>query len=527
MDCGLRDAAAEEEQGVTIDAKVIDASEPISVGISVEFPCHLVEVGQVNLTQSGGDATTEAAISGSWIWKVSYSTKKDLDRGRIKDYDGTVKYWSSNGWIVLLNAKEEPIAVQLLSEGQCVKPGAKVNFSHHSVTVRLLLSGLPSDLGPFEGVSAASTSEVSVEESQSGEPASRSEDSISDHTGIAQQLGSIVPSIDVTHCMGHAPRTPNPLVMSLDFSDGQAFRSQVRKIFGTTVHPLGKANHFLMVVSFGYSKFKLNEEAVGLALESCLGGLCDDLSVIQLTDRVFRFLVASRNGASSEVPLSNVQSFKNSAETVAKSSHDHVMNDSSNGQLSQDLDPFGINKLVDDMAYRVWNCGKCLSMGHKTAACTNQIRCRGCFSYRHIRKECLKIKYAKKWAPKKKAPCTSDIVERTGSDMDTTPDDCPAPEQDISFPCPVSESKPPEDLPAPNPTPPPLPSLLFRPSMANFEIDPAMWLPPGHQIIDGGPTRLPRTFYTPSVRPPRRHETICVAELLPPPPQALVSLWRE
>ncbi|KAM0880621.1 hypothetical protein ACQ4PT_033457 [Festuca glaucescens] len=445
-------------EGVTIDAKVIDASEPISVGISVEFPCHLVEVGQVNLTQSGGDATTEAAISGSWIWKVSYSTKKDLDRGRIKDYDGTVKYWSSNGWIVLLNAKEEPIAVQLLSEGQCVKPGAKVNFSHHSVTVRLLLSGLPSDLGPFEGVSAASTSEVSVEESQSGEPASRSEDSISDHTGIAQQLGSIVPSIDVTHCMGHAPRTPNPLVMSLDFSDGQAFRSQ---------------------------------------------------------------------GASSEVPLSNVQSFKNSAETVAKSSHDHVMNDSSNGQLSQDLDPFGINKLVDDMAYRVWNCGKCLSMGHKTAACTNQIRCRGCFSYRHIRKECLKIKYAKKWAPKKKAPCTSDIVERTGSDMDTTPDDCPAPEQDISFPCPVSESKPPEDLPAPNPTPPPLPSLLFRPSMANFEIDPAMWLPPGHQIIDGGPTRLPRTFYTPSVRPPRRHETICVAELLPPPPQALVSLWRE
>jgi hypothetical protein len=63
--------------------------------------------------------------------------------------------------------------------------------------------------------------------------------------------------------------------------------------------------------------------------------------------------------------------------------------------------------------------------------------------------------------------------------------------------------------------------------MANFEVDPAPWLPPGHQIIDGGPTRLPRTFYTPAVRPPRRNETICTAELLPPPPQALVPFWRE
>jgi hypothetical protein len=37
--------------------------------------------------------------------------------------------------------------------------------------------------------------------------------------------------------------------------------------------------------------------------------------------------------------------------------------------------------------------------------------------------------------------------------------------------------------------------------MANFEVDLARWLPLGHHIIDGGPTRLPRTFYNPSINP--------------------------
>jgi hypothetical protein len=32
--------------------------------------------------------------------------------------------------------------------------------------------------------------------------------------------------------------------------------------------------------------------------------------------------------------------------------------------------------LIDDMAFQVWKCSKCLSMGHVTKACTNLIRCR-------------------------------------------------------------------------------------------------------------------------------------------------------
>jgi hypothetical protein len=50
-----------------------------------------------------------------------------------------------------------------------------------------------------------------------------------------------------------------------------------------------------MAVSFGQAKFKLQNASVSLALESCLGGLSDDLSVIQLRDRVFRFSVGTRS----------------------------------------------------------------------------------------------------------------------------------------------------------------------------------------------------------------------------------------
>ena len=45
------------------------------------------------------------------------------------------------------------------------------------------------------------------------------------------------------------------------------------------------------------------------------------------------------------------------------------------------------------------------------------------------------------------------------------------------------------------------------------------FVPPGFEIIDGGPLRLPRTFFTPSTAPDRRHEeyAIGIVELEPLP----------
>jgi hypothetical protein len=62
--------------------------------------------------------------------------------------------------------------------------------------------------------------------------------------------------------------------------------------------------------------------------------------------------------------------------------------------------------------------------------------------------------------------------------------------------------------------------------MANFELDPARWLPQGHQIIDGGAARLPRTFYNALVPPPRCHSNICTAVLILPLPPLDEEHWR-
>uniref|UniRef100_A0A8I7B735 DUF7597 domain-containing protein n=1 Tax=Hordeum vulgare subsp. vulgare TaxID=112509 RepID=A0A8I7B735_HORVV len=54
--------------------------------------------------------------------------------------------------------------------------------------------------------------------------------------------------------------------------------------------------------------------------------------------------------------------------------------------------------------------------------------------------------------------------------------------------------------------------------MANFELDPEFFLPSGHNIIDGGPDRLPRTYTTPAVPITRRHERFVIADVHPAPP---------
>uniref|UniRef100_A0ACD5VMQ6 Uncharacterized protein n=1 Tax=Avena sativa TaxID=4498 RepID=A0ACD5VMQ6_AVESA len=62
--------------------------------------------------------------------------------------------------------------------------------------------------------------------------------------------------------------------------------------------------------------------------------------------------------------------------------------------------------------------------------------------------------------------------------------------------------------------------------MANFEVEPERWLPWGHQIIDGGGTRLPRTYYYAAQDPLPQHQAWCVAIVEPKPPGALQEQWR-
>uniref|UniRef100_A0A8I7B0V3 DUF7597 domain-containing protein n=1 Tax=Hordeum vulgare subsp. vulgare TaxID=112509 RepID=A0A8I7B0V3_HORVV len=64
--------------------------------------------------------------------------------------------------------------------------------------------------------------------------------------------------------------------------------------------------------------------------------------------------------------------------------------------------------------------------------------------------------------------------------------------------------------------------------MANFELDSEFFLPSGHNIIDGGPDRLPRTYTTPAVPITRRHECFVIADVHPAPPtDNLVQVRQE
>jgi hypothetical protein len=76
----------------------------------------------------------------------------------------------------------------------------------------------------------------------------------------------------------------------------------------------------------------------------------------------------------------------------AVSNADSVSPEKESGPSAAD----GLQSVVDDIAYQFWACGKCLSMGHDTTACTNQIRCKGYFHYGHIKKNCFGKKEKKR-----------------------------------------------------------------------------------------------------------------------------------
>jgi hypothetical protein len=354
--------------------------------------------------------------------------------------------------------------------------------------------------------------------------------------------------------------------LGLDFSSGIIFAKRARSEFYITVHPTKDSMHFTMVVSFGRSKFRLSEDNVSLALESAIGGLCDELKVSLIRDRIFSFTVSCKQigfmilqkrvhscpqfkcyfhlwgrggpnwgrefadwqrecqqewtlispskrvvqmgfnamraaGRLKSALRSNSQTrrklqfatienypackgyrYPASAELIQdlvqggydlsesekipaapdpvtywteaepriqfgvaphckiskplvpiihctqsepsiqfSMNHpieqelpvlDHVqasvhqapvsnLNTALQGQdtgIGPELSDDGLKEfeeMIDQMVYRVWECGRCLRMGHKTHDCPNDIRCRACFSYGHIAKQCLN-KFGKK-----------------------------------------------------------------------------------------------------------------------------------
>ena len=91
------------------------------------------------------------AIPPSWRWKITYTTSSDLDRDRVKPYDGSIHLWSNALWIVLKDAKGKVLVSRKLSCGEAIRVGSKVLFASHSALVSACLeSPLGASLECFE-----------------------------------------------------------------------------------------------------------------------------------------------------------------------------------------------------------------------------------------------------------------------------------------------------------------------------------------------------------------------------------------
>ncbi|TVU20466.1 hypothetical protein EJB05_36674, partial [Eragrostis curvula] len=84
---------------------------------------------------------------------------------------------------------------------------------------------------------------------------------------------------------------------NLDFQPGLQFQQLVRDRFGHsfTVSSPSPVNEFFLVASFGRSAIRINEESVGLILQSCLGGVAKDFRVQLQKDWCFRFSVSCKS----------------------------------------------------------------------------------------------------------------------------------------------------------------------------------------------------------------------------------------
>jgi hypothetical protein len=66
-------------------------------------------------------------------WKISYSTYKDLDRARMKTYDGYLEMRKANNFLILNNAKGKQFGYRFLKSNDRLSIGAKLFFPMHVV----------------------------------------------------------------------------------------------------------------------------------------------------------------------------------------------------------------------------------------------------------------------------------------------------------------------------------------------------------------------------------------------------------
>ncbi|XP_048529993.1 uncharacterized protein LOC125509137 isoform X4 [Triticum urartu] len=174
-----------DDAGVTIDARSLRAGESVSEGASVEFPCHLVDVGEAQhvptaarpgrpsepaapraayrggararhgvantcaprafvnppttgagKTEATGSGCARPAGSTSQEWSAMYTTQVSQKAKRY--HDGFVKLVQSGLYskqIVLLDEEGQVLGTRHLKSGECVESGKKCSFPGYLIEI--------------------------------------------------------------------------------------------------------------------------------------------------------------------------------------------------------------------------------------------------------------------------------------------------------------------------------------------------------------------------------------------------------
>ncbi|KAM0910334.1 hypothetical protein ACQ4PT_014228 [Festuca glaucescens] len=462
-------------------------------------------------------------------WKITYSTAKDLDRGRMKAYDGSLSLAAQDGWLSLKNAKGKIVGCRYVESKDKFSVGAKLIFPIHVVRLGPLI---PVPKTKYTAPCMAHA-DFGVDSKETLLDVNKDREKMCDSIPPTTTAPAILPSLSVHEALN----------LGFNFSHGKAFAREMDNMFNRTVHPSDLPGHFQMVVSFGRATFKLEEDMVGLALEAVLGGHCERRTVAAGPPKQPGVILPESFVTETFPPItfgtmkhcSFFQKYSNAQEVDVAVAEDD--GNSNNPQALKDLGQtngveqvnipgkeeaqLDFDNMIDQMVYKVWACGRCLHMGHLTKDCTNEVRCKACYSYGHIKRNCLGNKSrVMKWIPK--LATFPSLTKTDSSVLGSSSNSSHSKYLDSGQYSPRSTSPPPPQL---EPTHCDAEDSLL--TMASFEVDPLPWLPWGHQVIDGGPTRLPRSFYFAPQDPPSLHQDYCIALLDTPPPPAAEAMWRE
>jgi hypothetical protein len=85
-------------------------------------------------------------------------------------------------------------------------------------------------------------------------------------------------------------------LQGLNFSLRVGVQVAIKAHFGEPVSSSSSGCHdFILLASFGWCKFRLSKQSVGFLLQATIGGTAVDFRPQQISERVFKFVVNSRN----------------------------------------------------------------------------------------------------------------------------------------------------------------------------------------------------------------------------------------